>query len=158
MKVIDPGHKYELITLDGSEPTILTFVKRNNPPEKYPGNVDAYPGTTTQETIRAEIDRTKYVQGQQQYPQNEVVLWALRIALYELEARAAQTHGRFLTVKLDCIEDYPICPICGHVEPEKHHHTAECGHTDLSKEQITRTAAEVVRMFSDTPLGSPVRQ
>jgi hypothetical protein len=115
MKVIDPGHKYELRTLDGEEPTRLKFVMRNNPPDKYPGNKDSYPGTTTQEVIRALIDRTKYVQNQQQFAENEAVLYHLRLALYQLEVRAARTHGRFLNVRLECIENYVTCSICGHV-------------------------------------------
>jgi hypothetical protein len=63
MKVIDEDHKFDLATLDGYEPIRLTFVKRNNPPDKYPGNKDAYPGTTTQEVLRALINRSLYVNG-----------------------------------------------------------------------------------------------
>lgn len=124
MRVIDPGHYYRLNTLDGDDERVfLRFVKRNNPPDKFPGNTDAYPGTTTQEVIRALIDRTKYVQNQVQFPENEVVLQNLRIALFNLEARAAKTHGRFLrNVTLSDIENYPTCPVCGHLEPETHNH------------------------------------
>jgi hypothetical protein len=48
MKVIDPGHYYELNVLDGDLPlpAYLRFVKREGP--GYPGNKDHYPGTTCQ--------------------------------------------------------------------------------------------------------------
>jgi hypothetical protein len=59
MKVLEAGHKYELLSLDGGEPQILTFVKREG--EGYPGNVGHHPGTTLQEVLRAEIDRGMYV-------------------------------------------------------------------------------------------------
>ena len=36
MKVLDPGHKYELAVLDGDLPVILTYAKRIG--DKYPGN------------------------------------------------------------------------------------------------------------------------
>ena len=66
MKVLDPGHDYALNVLDGllGEFERLTFVKRDNPPEKYPGNNSAHPGTTIQEVCRVLIERLRYVNGQ----------------------------------------------------------------------------------------------
>lgn len=55
MKVIDPGHVYDLRSLDGEQLNRLVFVKREGP--SYPGNVGHYPGTTMQEVLRALIDR-----------------------------------------------------------------------------------------------------
>ena len=39
MQVIDTGHKYLLTSFDGGNPIPLTFVKRDFPSTKYPGNV-----------------------------------------------------------------------------------------------------------------------
>lgn len=43
MQVIDPGHDYNLATLDGDGSSVrLTFVKREGP--GFPGNIGCYPG------------------------------------------------------------------------------------------------------------------
>lgn len=76
MKVLDQGHKYQLDTLDGKEPEILTFVKREG--DKYPGNVGSYSGTTTQEVLRVLIDRTKYVDKQIPARENGLIIVCLQ--------------------------------------------------------------------------------
>lgn len=132
-KILDPGHDYLLPVLDGDKPVRLTFVKRNNPPEKFPGNTDAYPGTTTQHVIRALIDRTKYVDNQIHDSANDKVLYKLRECIYALEARAARRHDRILSLTDDefvHIEALPTCPVCGHIKPEKH---SGCMKAELSK-------------------------
>jgi hypothetical protein len=68
MRVMDPGHWYELALLDALPNRLgletLRFVKRVG--DKFPGNqLPAYAGTTTQEVLRALIDRTKYVDAQE---------------------------------------------------------------------------------------------
>jgi len=66
MKVLDPGHKYELAVLDGDLPVILTYTKRIG--DKYPGNEPpAYSGTTLQEEWRAQIDRLRYLNNQESH-------------------------------------------------------------------------------------------
>ena len=62
MKVIDPGHKYELAHLDGNGHEVLTFVKREG--DGYPGNIDHHAGTNLQEVFRAALDRVKYLDNQ----------------------------------------------------------------------------------------------
>ena len=117
MKVLDPGHKYELLNFDGGEPVILTFVKRNNPPEKYPGNVNAYPGTQIQEVLRALIERGLYLEGQIPCPETRVVIENCRDSIWLLENRHAKRNGGHLDYHLsrDFIEDVPICHQCGHI-------------------------------------------
>lgn len=66
MRVLDSGHKYALSNLDGhiednSNEQILTFVKRNNPPEKYPGNIDSYPGTQDLQKFLNILDTYPYI-------------------------------------------------------------------------------------------------
>lgn len=118
MRVIDPGHQYFLSQLDQPETTyaeqILTFVKREG--EGYPGNGSSYPGTTTQEVLRALIDRIKYVDKQIHDERNDQILYHLRGAIFELEMRAAERHGRVLpTFNFYTIEMVPVCEKCGHI-------------------------------------------
>lgn len=128
MKVIDQGHIYLLRNLDVrpgwheyTQP--LVFVKRDNPPEKYPGNIGHYPGTNMQEVLRALIDRIKYVGNQVYDASNTLVLRNLREALFLLEVRAAGRHGRHLALSYaqrEQIEDMPTCHKCGYIFPESH--------------------------------------
>lgn len=119
MRVIDPGHEYLLRSLDEKEgetknPNILKFVKREGP--GYPGNVGHHSGTTTQEVLRALINRTKYVNDQIPDPRNHAVLFHLRSAIFELEIRAAERHDRLLPpFAIREIENQPTCDKCGHI-------------------------------------------
>lgn len=131
MKVIDPGHLYQLDALDNrddlagpehlvTEPSrlVLRFVKRVG--GKYPGNIGpSYGGVTTQEVIRALIDRQKYVNAQRDSPANLTVIRHLRDALVELEMRAADERGdkaaRFAIAAMHAPELEPTCVGCGHL-------------------------------------------
>lgn len=127
MKVIDPGHVYELNFLDGEPATTwaehgpsfqenwLIFVKREGP--KYPGNIGHHPGTQLQEVLRALIDRVKYVEQQEHHAANDAVLYRLRDCIFFLELRAAARHGRELRIEnnLFRIEHLPTCDKCGHI-------------------------------------------
>jgi hypothetical protein len=118
VKVIDPGHMYDLQCLDANLTVRLVFVKREGP--GYPGNVGSYPGTNLQEVIRALIDRVKYLDGQIYSHHNSRVIHGLRIALHSLEVRAAERHGRELAAQSQRIECLPTCETCGHVECSAH--------------------------------------
>jgi hypothetical protein len=48
MKILEPGHIYELDSLDGDAPVKITFVNREEGTE--------HPGTQTQEALRMTID------------------------------------------------------------------------------------------------------
>lgn len=117
MDIIDPGHIYSLNILDdpgGYISDTLIFVKREG--EGYPGNIGHHPGTTTQEVLRALIDRTKYVDNQIHDTHNKAVLYYLRVAILHLELRAAKRHGReLLLFDLDKIEIQPVCIKCNHI-------------------------------------------
>ena len=120
MEIIDPGHKYRLLSLDGDIEQILTFVKRSEPPEKYPGNTNSYPGTTSQDVIRALLDRARYVNQQIPFAENEIVIELLQTCLWLLESRAKRTHSEFLASSPHTIEQEKLCATCGHVECQKH--------------------------------------
>lgn len=116
MKVLDPGHFYELTALDAKASErceYLLFVKRVG--EGYPGNEGPHPGTTTQEVLRALIERTKYVDNQIHDFANVDVLSSLREAIWHLEERAARRHNRTLDVPVEGIEDLPVCEKCNHI-------------------------------------------
>lgn len=120
MKVIDPGHEYELFVLDrvrSNEVETLGFVKRDGP--GYPGNVGHHSGTNIQDVIRVLIDRVKYLDNQIHCRENGMVLHALRDAIWWLELRASSRHGRFNLFDVvglgHDIEEHPFCPMCGHI-------------------------------------------
>jgi hypothetical protein len=138
MKVVDPGHVYDLDWLDGDALTLtiepahadrivklelspsfvqnrLFFVKREG--KGYPGNVGHHPGTNIQEVIRALVDRVKYLDQQVPHENNIVILAHLRLIIFYLEERAAQRHGRELLINIDTpdIEELPTCSACHHI-------------------------------------------
>jgi len=117
VKVVDPGHWYKLTNLDSGVvlTSDLVFVKRNIPPEKYPGNKNAWAGTTIQEVCRALIDRCQYVNNQIRCGETEACITYLRRVILELETRAAKRHNRRIFVRLD-IENEPTCKLCGHIQ------------------------------------------
>lgn len=129
MRARDPGHEYALDCLDAAIPTdeILHFVKRVG--DKYPGNhPPARHGTTTQEVLRALIDRTKYVDAQidrtglvsqDGHAHNRHAISGMRRALRALEVRAAEERKDPMAVaailQAPEIELMPTCTTCGHV-------------------------------------------
>lgn len=128
MKVLDPGHLYELANLDTHDPgnrvERIQFVKRIG--DKFPGNEPpACAGTITQEVIRVLIDRTQYVNGQQSDIANEQAIAAFRQALRVLEMRAARERGDFHAllriVDMQTPETEPTCEHCGHVLCRREH-------------------------------------
>ncbi len=121
MDIIDPGHKFGLNVLDGESKEILTFVKRNDPPEKYPGNIDAYSGTTIQEVLRVLISRVKYLDNQSPCRENKGLIYKFRSSLKLLEERNAIKKGRVFRLSInEFIENLPVCTICLHLKCEEH--------------------------------------
>ncbi len=126
MEVVDPGHVYSLQHIDTKQDKVvpfntLTFVKREG--EKYPGNVGHHPGTTTQEVLRALIDRSKYVDNQLPCEENERVLNHLRRSLFELESRAHSIRGDIILNYdiISNIENISTCGTCGHILCTENH-------------------------------------
>lgn len=114
MTVIDPGHEYILDSLDGELIQKLVFVKREG--EKYPGNVGSHPGTTTQEVLRALIERCQYVNKQSYCYETAVVIERLITALLLLECRAARLHERAAPTNwVDVVAGKGKCNTCGHI-------------------------------------------
>lgn len=113
MKIIEPGHHYELANIDGWVKNEIIYVKREG--GGYPGNVGAHPGTNLQEGWRAEIDRLKYLNKQIPCLENITATMALRFAIMALESRAAERHNRPTPKFTDEVELMPVCPHCLHI-------------------------------------------
>lgn len=115
--IIDPGHIYKLLTLDGDLEQTLTFVKRCDldHPERFPGNFNAHPGTTLQSVIRCLIERVDYLQNQIPDRNNEAVRVKLLDCLWLLEERAARRHQYAFDFHPSEMASVPMCPHCGHV-------------------------------------------
>ncbi len=85
MKIIVPGHVYDLFQLGSRFLQRLTFVRRSGGAVVYDTE---WPGVQTQEVLRALIDRTKYLDQVLPCLESKDVLWHLRMALFLYEARA----------------------------------------------------------------------
>lgn len=85
MKVIEPGHRYELDHLDGNGKTTLQFVSRA--PLHEPAE-----GVINQEVLRALIDRVQLLNSEVPWSGNAEILHHLRMALALHEARAMLRH------------------------------------------------------------------
>lgn len=121
MRVLDPGHCYELAALDGDNRQTLQFVKRKG--DHYPGNVgEARSGTTLQEQWRADLERLRYVNGQIPCAETQAVIHLIETAILLLEIRAKRVKGKTLELpNLAGIDQLPACPKCGHVLCQETH-------------------------------------
>ncbi len=86
MRVLKPGHRYELNCLDGPTYEFLQFVQRR--PHHEPR-----PGTTNQEVCRALIDRIKVLDQEVPWEGNVIILRNLRNIIFLHEVRAYQRHA-----------------------------------------------------------------
>lgn len=82
MRVLYPGHRYELAHLKGEGRTILQFS------QEAPFH-ESIPGPSCQEVVRALIDRVQTLDHELPWDGNQgVIIPALRMALAGFEARA----------------------------------------------------------------------
>jgi hypothetical protein len=113
MTVIDSGHEYVLDSIDGEAPQRLVFVKRQG--DKYPGNVGCHAGTTSQEVLRALIERATYVNRQMPCPETSEATALLIRVVWLFESRAARLHGRAAPSVEAAVLGCDRCRACGHV-------------------------------------------
>lgn len=115
-KVIDPGHRYDLLVLDNNSFTAfcqhLTFVKRKG--DNFPGNKNRYPGTTIQSVMRALYDRLGYLQDQRWCLENWIIRQLLLTSVWLLEFRASRRHGLFYFHGRRFAMNAKMCSSCGH--------------------------------------------
>lgn len=97
MKIIEPGHVYELANLEHPGSQLLTFIKRSSGAVDY-GDAE-HPGTNTQEVLRALIDRTQFLDGVLTAEETQDAVFYLRQALFLYEARAYRRKQQKLNKK-----------------------------------------------------------
>ncbi len=85
MKIIDPGHIYELRQLGDDKTQTLTFIKRSSGTIQYDKE---WSGLQTQEVLRALIDRTLYLDKVLECKETKEAIKHLRATLYWYEVRA----------------------------------------------------------------------
>ncbi len=113
MEVIETGHIYRprnrnlLSNEEQIAEQTITFVN------KQPGQ--EHGGTTTQEIIRVLIDRTRHCANCMPHPNNERIVYHLRMALVLHEARALERK----TEKGDFMPEYLITAADGHISVEE---------------------------------------
>lgn len=81
MKIVDPGHEYELESIDGELPQRIVFVKRFR-------GVQNHAGTVNQELLRVLIDRTERLDAEKPWVGNKEIIECLRKVLVLHEGRA----------------------------------------------------------------------
>lgn len=92
MKSISPGHKYELESMDGGTPQILTFIQKSLN-EETGAFETVEDGTTNEEVLSVLIDRVAILNEKAPCIENQRCLSSLNQALAELNLR---THSRRL--------------------------------------------------------------
>lgn len=98
MKIIKPGHVYDLQHLESSGAERLTFICRSSKAIQHP---EEHAGTNTQEVLRALIDRTKYLDGIIDAIENDDTVYHLRMALLGYEGRAYRRKQEKLNREAD---------------------------------------------------------
>lgn len=100
MKVIEPGHKYQLNTIDGGIEQVITFVNRE------PGT--EHPGTQTQEVLRAciammevLIDRTNHCDGCMRWEGNDRIVKSMSEAQRQMRLSLVYHEQRAMERKVE---------------------------------------------------------
>lgn len=123
MRIIDPGHLYAVVNVDGPGEQQIQFVRRR---DHRGGLVSPYtPGILSQELLRVLIDRVRYLNDEDPCTEDVQIIHALRDCLRLFESRAA----RRTIEKLEMPEMSDACPICHHLlcthnHPERLEHEA----------------------------------
>lgn len=111
MKVIEPGHIYEVENVDGDETQRVEFVRRRDADgELLPENFRRE-GILCQDLIRVLIDRTLYLYAEAPCEEDTEIIESLRHALARFETRASRRSIE----KLSRIEVADLCPKCQHI-------------------------------------------
>ena len=94
MKVLTPGHKYELAQFEGSEPQTIQFIEKIPVAEGSTELKTVNDGTTNEELLSVLIDRIRYLQGKFPCCENIVVIMNLEDSLMWLKKRTADRLAR----------------------------------------------------------------
>lgn len=95
MKILIPGHRYELDNFEGSEPKqTLQFIQKEPNPDKPQELLTVSDGTTNEETLEMLIDRMKFLQAKFPCRENAIVITKLEECLMWLNKRTADRKSR----------------------------------------------------------------
>ncbi len=111
MKIVEPGHVYEVENVDGPGTQRIEFVRRRDANAHLLPENERSEGILTQELLRVAIDRTLYLNAEAPCVENIEIVETLRRALSLYESRAA----RRTIEKKSMIETEPVCSICHHL-------------------------------------------
>jgi len=93
MKCVDNGHRYELDSMDGTNPQFIQFIKKelNEDTREFETVED---GTTNEEVLAVVIDRMRSLQAKASCRQNALAITKLEEALMWLNDRTADRERR----------------------------------------------------------------
>ena len=98
MKILTPGHKYELASHEGGTPQVLQFIEKKpvfQPPNCSPKQLlTVNDGTTNEEVLRVLIDRLELLNGRVPCRENSITITKLQEALMWQEKRTASRVAR----------------------------------------------------------------
>lgn len=96
MKVLVPGHLYELESLEGSNSQKLQFIQKQKSEDKF---VTVQDGTTNEEVLKVMIDRLKTLGEKLPSRENAIAITKLEEALMWIEKRinARKEQGVYST-------------------------------------------------------------
>lgn len=90
MKVLTPGHKYELSNFEGTEPTqTLQFIQKEGEPL-----TTVHDGTTNEEVLSMLIDRMRFLQNKLPSRETAIAITKCEEALMWLNKRTAERKAR----------------------------------------------------------------
>lgn len=128
MKVIEPGHIYEVRNVDGDGVQRITFVRRRRDDGQMIGFLEEghYEGILLQELVRVMIHRTLYLNAEAPCSEDVEAVVLLRRVLVLFEGRAARRSIE----KLPMPEIMDVCARCHHIlcrcdEPSRLEHGIE---------------------------------
>lgn len=114
MRVIEPGHVYDLHSVDRETSLIqntIRFVRRRDDDGKLLPEAQRNSGILSQELLRVLIDRTLYLNAEDPCSEDIEIVGKLRDCLRLFESRAA----RKTIEKMPMPERAHACPICHHL-------------------------------------------
>jgi hypothetical protein len=89
MKIIMPGHKYELASFEGSDPQVVQFIEKEHPSMKTIND-----GTTNEEVLAMLIDRLRSLGETVPCRENSIAITRCEEALMWLNKRTADRKAR----------------------------------------------------------------
>jgi hypothetical protein len=111
VRVIEPGHVYEVQNVDGDGTQRIEFVRRRDDEAAMLPQEARHEGILTQELMRVCIDRTLYLNAEAPCAENVTIIDNLRECLKLYEMRAARRSIE----KLPMPERQDVCEICQHI-------------------------------------------